>query len=48
MFFRSGEIPRPRLRSIDKTNDCVMKSEWVALVGGSDPLSGHTVFTNGR
>ena len=28
---------------IDKTNDFVMKSEQGALVGGSDPPSGHSV-----
>ena len=43
MFVRSGEIPSPRQTSIDKTNDCAMKSERGALVKGSDPPSGHSV-----
>ena len=42
-FIRSGEIPSPRQTSIDKTNDCVMKSERGALVRGSDPPSGRSV-----
>ena len=29
--------------SIDKTNDCVMKSELGALVRGSDPPPGYSV-----
>ena len=40
---RIGEIPSPRQTSIDKNNDCFMKSERGALVTGSDPLSGHSV-----
>ena len=40
---RSGEIPSSRQTSIDKTNDCAMKSERGALVRGSDPPSGHSV-----
>ena len=43
MFIRSGEIPSPRQTSIDKTNDCAMKSERGALVRDSDPPSGHCV-----
>ena len=43
MLVRSGEIPSPRQTSIDKTNDCVMKSERSALVRGSDPPSSHSV-----
>ena len=39
-LIRSGEIPSPRQTSIDKNNDCVMKSERGALVRGSDPPSG--------
>ena len=39
----NGEIPSPRQTSIDKTNNCAMKSEWGALVRGSDPPSGHSV-----
>ena len=34
---RSGEIPRPRQTSINKTNAAVMDSEQSALVWGSDP-----------
>ena len=41
---RSGEIPSPRQTSIDKTNDCVMKSERGALVRDSDPPSDHSVY----
>ena len=37
MLIRSGEIPSPRQTSIDKTNDCAMKSERGVLIGGSDP-----------
>ena len=40
---RSGEIPSPRRTSIDKNNDCAMKSERGALARGSDPPSGHSV-----
>ena len=40
---RSGEIPSPGQTSIDKTNDCAMKSERGAPVRGSDPPSGHSV-----
>ena len=40
---RSGEIPSPRQTSIDKTNDCAIKSERGALVRGSHPPSGHSV-----
>ena len=40
MFVRSGEIPSPRQTWIDKTNDCVMKSERGALVSSSDRPSG--------
>ena len=43
MLIRSGEIPSPRQTSIDKTNDCAMKSERGALVRGSDPPFGHSV-----
>ena len=43
MFVGSGEIPSPGQASIDKTNDCAMKSERGALVRGSDPPSGHSV-----
>ena len=43
MFTRSGEIPSPRQTSIDKANDCAMKSERGALVRCSDPPSGHSV-----
>ena len=43
MFARSGEMPSPGQTSIDKTNDCAMKPERGALVGGSDPPSGHSV-----
>ena len=42
-LIRSGEIPSPRQTSIDKTNDCAMKSERGELVRGSDPPSGHSV-----
>ena len=42
-FVRSGEIPSPGQKSIDKTNDCAMKSERGALLRGSDPPSGHSV-----
>ena len=43
MFVRSGEIPSPRQTSIDKPNECAMKSKRGALVRGSDPPSGHSV-----
>ena len=43
MLVRSGEIPSLRQTSIDKTNDCAMKSERGALVRGADPPSGHSV-----
>ena len=43
MLIRSDEIPSPRQTSIDKINDCAMKSERGALVRGSDPPSGHLV-----
>ena len=43
-FVRNGEIPSPRQTSIDKTNDCVMKSERGALVRGSDPPFGQSVY----
>ena len=43
IFIRSGEIPSLRQTSIDKTNDCAMKSERGALVRGPDPPSGHRV-----
>ena len=43
MFVRSGGIPSPGQTSIDKTNDCAMKSDRGALVRGSDPPSGHSV-----
>ena len=43
MFVRSGEISSPRQTSIDKTNDCAMKSKRGALVRGSDPPSGRSV-----
>ena len=44
MLVRSGEIPSPgQTSSIDKSNDCAMKSERGALVKGSDPPSGHSV-----
>ena len=42
MFVRSGEIPSPGQTSIDKTNDCTMKSERGALVRASYPPSGHS------
>ena len=42
MFVRSGEILSPGQTSIDKTNDCAMKSERGAPVRGSDPPSGHS------
>ena len=44
MFVRSREIPSPGQTSIDKTNDCAMKSERGAPVRGSDPPSGHSVY----
>ena len=44
MLIRSGEIRSPRQTSIDKTNDCAMKSERGALRRGSDPPSGHSVY----
>ena len=40
---RSGEIPSPRQTSIDKTNDCALKSERGALVRGFDPPYGRRV-----
>ena len=43
MLVRSGEIPSPPQTSIDKPNDCAMKSERGALVRGSDPPSGYSV-----
>ena len=43
MFAQSGEIPSPGQASIDKTNDCAMKSERGALVRGSDTPFGHSV-----
>ena len=44
MFVRSGEIPSPGQTSIDKTNDCAMKSERGAPVRApTHPLV--TVFT---
>ena len=43
MLVRSGEIPSPRQTSIDKTNDCAMKSEQGVLVRGSDHPSRHSV-----
>ena len=43
MFARSGEIPSPGHTSMDKTNDCGVKSERGALVRRSDPPSGHSV-----
>ena len=42
-LIQSGEIPSPRQRSKDKTNDCVINSERGALVRGSDPPFGHGV-----
>ena len=42
-LIRSGEVASPRQTSIDKTNDCLMKSERGALVRDSDPSSGHRV-----
>ena len=42
---RSGQVPSPEQTSIDKTNDCVMKSERGALVRGSNPPQGHSVHT---
>ena len=42
-LFRSGEIPSSPQTSIDKANDCVMKSELGALVRGSDPPFGRSV-----
>ena len=44
-LIRSGEIPSPRRTSIDKTNDCVIKSKRGALVRGFDPPSGHSVHS---
>ena len=44
MFVPSDEVASPRQTSIDKTNDCAMKSERGALVRGSDPPSGHSVY----
>ena len=44
-LIRSGGIASPRQASIDKSDDCVMKSERGALVRGSDPASGHSVHT---
>ena len=41
---RSGVIPSPRQTWNDKTNNCVMKSERGALVRGSEPPSGHSVY----
>lgn len=35
--FEAGDIPSPRQKSIDETNDRVIKSERGALVTGSDP-----------
>ena len=43
MLIRNCEIVSPRQTSIDKTNDCAVKSERGALVRGSDPPSGHSV-----
>ena len=43
MLVRSGEIPSPRQTSIDKNDDCAMKSERGVLVRGSDQPSGHSV-----
>ena len=43
MLLRNGEIPSPRQTSIDKKNDCAMKSERGALVRGFDTPSGHSV-----
>ena len=43
IFARSGEIPSPGQTSMDKTNDCAVKSERGALVRGSDPPSGRSV-----
>ena len=42
-LIRNGEIPSPRQTSIDKTNDCAMKSERGAFARGFDPPSGHSV-----
>ena len=42
---QSGEIPRPRQTSTDKTNDCIMNSERGALVRVPDPPQGHRVHT---
>ena len=44
-LIRHGEIPSPRQTSTDKANDCVMKSDWGALVRGSDPPSDHMFTT---
>ena len=43
MFVRSGEMTSPGQTSIDKPNDCAMKSERGEPVRGSDPPSGHRV-----
>ena len=43
MLVGSGEIPSPGQTSIDKNNDCAVKSERGALVRGSEPPSGHGV-----
>ena len=45
---RSNETPSPRQTSIDKANDCVMKSERGTLTRGSDPPSGHKCSQHGR
>ena len=44
MFVRSGDIPSHRQTSIDKNNDCIMKSERGARLRGSDPPSGRSVY----
>ena len=37
-FIRSGEIPSPGQTSIDKANDCAMKSERGSLGAPTHPL----------
>ena len=43
-LIRSGDITSARQASVDKTNDSVMNYERGALVRGSDPPSGHSVY----
>ena len=39
-LFEAARLTSPAQTSIDKTDDCAMKSERDALVRGSDPPSG--------